>query len=78
MCVWVKLLTPEGKIEGKELYKCNVNKLFPQSRIKSDQDLMSLQAESCGYMEMKERKKKEKKGEMKGRKKGGKCSVLLM
>ena len=58
MCIWVKLLTSAGKIEGKELYKCSVNKVFPQSRIKSDQALMSLQAESCRYLEMKERKKR--------------------
>lgn len=58
MCIWVKLLTSEGKIEGKELYKCIVNEVFQQSRVKSDQALMLLQAESCRYLEMKERKKK--------------------
>lgn len=58
MCIWVKLLISAGKIEGKEPYKCNVNKVFPQSRIKSDQALMSLQAESCRYLEIKERKKR--------------------
>lgn len=62
MCIWVKLLTSEGKTEGKELYKCIVNEVFPQSRVKSDQALMLLQAESCRYPEMKERKKKEMKG----------------
>lgn len=53
-------------MEGKELYKCNVNKLFPQSRIKSDQDLMSLQAEKLlDTWKRKKEKRKERRNERK-------------
>ena len=60
MCIWVKLLTFEEKTGGRGLYKCNVNEVFPQFKIKSDKALMSLQAESCRYLERKKERKKER------------------
>lgn len=53
----VRLFTFEEKTGGRELHKCNVNKVFPQSRFKNDKAFMSLQAENYRRLEIKTKPK---------------------
>lgn len=42
----VKLLTFAENVGSRAVYKCNVNKQFPQSSIENDKAFMPLQAEN--------------------------------